>query len=107
MIAAMTVQIAARSGRSRHSSRRPSSRKTTPNESTWPQTTLSNQVIGLTTATTAAASASRSPAAELADHRPDEPADREVGQDRRDLDQVAPTPPQGLPTIPTSHRTYR
>jgi hypothetical protein len=28
-------------------------------------------------------------AAELADHRPDEPADRDVGQDRRDLDQVA------------------
>ena len=27
--------------------------------------------------------------AELADHRPGEPADREVGQDRRDLDEVA------------------
>ena len=32
MIAAMTVKIAARSGRSRHSSRRPSSTNTTPNE---------------------------------------------------------------------------
>ena len=29
------------------------------------------------------------PPAELQDHRPDEPADDEVGQDRRDLDQVA------------------
>ena len=28
-------------------------------------------------------------AAELADHRPGQPADRQVGQDRRDLDQVA------------------
>ena len=36
-------------------SRSPSSRKTTPNESTWPQTTLSNQLTGLTTATKAAA----------------------------------------------------
>ena len=52
--AATTAQIAARSGRSRHSSRRPSRRKTTPTESTWPQTTLSNQLIGLTTATNGA-----------------------------------------------------
>ena len=29
------------------------------------------------------------PTAELADHRPDEVADREVGEDRRDLDEVA------------------
>ena len=33
----MTVKIAARSGRSRHSARTPRRRKTTPNESTWPQ----------------------------------------------------------------------
>src|SRR6476659_1972839 len=72
--------MAARSGRSRHSSRSPSIRKTTPNESTWPHTTLSNQLIGLRTATAAAA---------LTDHRPGEVADDEVGQDRRHLDQVA------------------
>ena len=60
--AAITVKIAARSGRSRHSSRMPSSRKTTPTESTWPQMTLSNQVIGLTTAIAPASSAARGPA---------------------------------------------
>ena len=70
MIAATTVHTAARSGRSRHSSRRPSSMNTTPNESTWPQTTLSNQLIGFTTATNAAASAirSRPPSSRIIDH---------------------------------------
>ena len=59
MIVATTARIAARSGRSRHSSRNPSSMKTTPTESTWPQTTLSNQEIGLKTATAAPTNASR------------------------------------------------
>ena len=62
MSAAITVQIAARSGWSRQSSRTPSRRKTTPNESTWPQTTESNQLTGLATAITAARSAARRPA---------------------------------------------
>ena len=62
MIAAITVRMAARSGRSRHSSRRPSRRKTTPNESTWPQIELSNQVMGLTTTTSAPRRAARRPA---------------------------------------------
>ena len=87
--AAMTVQIAARSGWSRHSARRPSSRKTTPKESTWPQRTESNQVTGLKTTSAAPSEGRRFADADLAGHRPDEPADREVGEDRRDLDQVA------------------
>ena len=57
MTAAIIVKIAARSGRSRHSSRRPSSRNTTPNESTWPHTALSNQLTGLRTKNRAASSA--------------------------------------------------
>ena len=100
MSAATTAKIADRSGWSRHSSRRPSSRKTTPTESTWPQTTLSNQLIGLTTATNAAARATRSPPAELEDHRPDEPADGQVGEDRRDLDQGDADPAGQLPDEP-------
>jgi hypothetical protein len=47
MSAAIMARTAARSDRPRHSSRRESSSTTTPTESTWPQTTLSNQVIGL------------------------------------------------------------
>ena len=47
-IAARTAKNDARSGRPRHRSRKPSSRKITPNESTWPQIALSNQVTGLT-----------------------------------------------------------
>ena len=81
MRAAMTVKIAARSGRSRHSSRRPRRRKTTPNESTWPQSTLSNQVTGFMTVTKAADEREAIAAAELADHRPGQPADGEVGED--------------------------
>ena len=37
--------------------------------------------------------------AELADHRPDQPADGQVGQDRRDLDEVADAA-QGDPDLP-------
>ena len=59
MSAAITVQMAARSGRSRHSSRSPRSRKTTPNESTWPHVTESNQLIGFATAIAAPTSAAR------------------------------------------------
>ena len=79
-----------RSGWSRHSSRRPSSRNTTPNESTWPQTTVSNHETGLTT--TISRPEQRRPLARppsSRDHRPDEAADRDVREDRRDLDQVA------------------
>ena len=39
-------------------------------------------------------------AAELADHRPDELAEGEVGEDRRDLDQVADAAERGCPTPP-------
>ena len=49
--AATTAKIAARSLRAFHSSRTDSSRNTTPKLSTWPQTTESNQVIGLSTTT--------------------------------------------------------
>ena len=104
MTAAMTVKIADRSGWSRHRVRRASSRNTTPNESTWPQATLSNQEIGLRTASRAADQGETVAAAELEDHRPDEVADREVREDRRDLDQVADAAHR-LPTTPTSHRT--
>ena len=98
--AATTAKTADRSGWSRHSSRSPSSRKTTPTESTWPQTTLSNQLIGLTTATNAAIERDASPAAELEDHRPDEPADGQVGEDRRHLDEGDADPADGLPDEP-------
>jgi hypothetical protein len=62
MIAATTVSTAARSGRSRHSSRSPSSRKTTPTASTCPQTTESNQVIGFATTSAPPNTAARRPA---------------------------------------------
>ena len=55
--AAVTARIAARSRRPFHSSRTASSRNTVPNESTWPQMTESNQVIGLTSTTIAASRA--------------------------------------------------
>ena len=54
VMAARTAKTVARSGRSRHSSRTPRSMNTTPTESTWPQMTLSNQVIGLKTTNAAA-----------------------------------------------------
>ncbi len=54
MSAAVTARIAARSGRSFHSSRTASSRNTVPKLSTWPQITESNHVIGLTITTNAA-----------------------------------------------------
>ena len=45
-------------------------------------------------------------AAELPDHRPDEPADDEVGEDRRDLDQVADAAePRGRPARRSTGRT--
>ena len=89
MSAASAARIAARSGRSRHSSRRASSSTTTPTESTWPQTTLSNQVTGFTSTISAPIFADRSLPAELPHHRPHEVGEREVAEDRRDLDQVA------------------
>ena len=98
-IAAMTVKIAARSGWSRHSERRPSSRKTTPTESTWPHTTLSNQKTGLTIDHGRGEEGQALATAELADHRPDEVADGQVGQDRRHLDQVADAA-DGVPDRP-------
>ena len=102
--AAMTAKIAARSGWSRHSARRPSSRKTTPTESTCPQTTLSNQKMGLTTTTAAPSRASRwrPPSSRIIDH--DEVAGREVRDDRRDLDQVADAA-QSVADVPTTHST--
>ena len=54
-----------------------------------PRPTLSNQVTGLKRTSAAPMRAARSLPAELARHRPDEVAEREVGEDRRDLDQVA------------------
>ena len=59
--AATTAKIAARSLRAFHSSRTESSRNTVPKLSTWPQTTESNQVIGLRTTTAAAIVERRSP----------------------------------------------
>ncbi len=58
--AATTARIAERSLRPRHSSRIASSRNTVPKLSTWPQTTESNQVIGLKITTAAAMLARRS-----------------------------------------------
>ena len=58
--AASAARIAARSGRSRQSSRSPSSRTTTPTESTCPQTTLSNHVTGFTRTISAPIFADRS-----------------------------------------------
>ena len=49
MSAASIARTADRSGRSRHSSRRARSRTTTPTESTWPHSALSNHVTGLAT----------------------------------------------------------
>ena len=106
MIAAMTVKIAERSGWSRHSARRARSRNTTPKASTWPHTTLSNQLIGLNTATAAPPSASRS--------RP--PSSRIIDQTSQPMARSAriggtlirsPMPPTASPMMPTSHSTYR
>ena len=58
--AATTARIAARSLRAFHSSRIDSSRNTVPKLSTWPQTTESNHVIGLTTTMAPAIVARRS-----------------------------------------------
>ncbi len=105
--AATTAKIADRSGWSRHSSRRPSSRKTTPTESTWPQTTLSNQLIGLTTATNAAMRATlrRPPSSRTIDQtsQPMARSARIAGT----LIRATPTPPIACPTSPSTHRTYR
>ena len=70
MMAASAARNAARSGRSRHSSRSASSSTTTPTESTWPQTTLSNHVIGLNTTIAAPRRAVRSlaPSSFVIDH---------------------------------------
>ena len=57
---ATTAHTAASSGRFCHSARTPRSMNTTPTESTWPQTTLSNQVIGTNRNSPAPARASRS-----------------------------------------------
>ena len=107
MRAAMTAKIADRSGRSRHRSRSPSRRKTTPTESTWPQTTESNQLIGLTTATNAAPSARlrRAPSSSSIDQtsQPMTRSARIAGI----LISPTPTPPMTWPTMPISHRTYR
>jgi hypothetical protein len=58
--AASVARIAARSGRSRHSSRSASRSTTTPTESTWPQTTLSNHDTGLSSTISAPTRAARS-----------------------------------------------
>ena len=89
MIAAMTVKIAARSGRSRQSSRSAEQEEDdaervdlAPDDAVEPGDRVDDHDRG---------TEQRQPLAptELADHRPDEVADREVGEDRRDLDQVA------------------
>ena len=102
--AAMTVKIAARSGRSRHSSRRPRSRKTTPNESTWPHRTRVEPADRVDDDEGGTDRGRPVAGAELPRHRPDEPGDARVGKDRRDLDQVARLP-ERCPTSPTRHRT--
>ena len=106
MIAATTARIDARSIRPRHSSRSPRSRKTAPNESTWPQIALSNQVTGLIRTTMAA---KRAP-------RRGPPSSRTIewtSQASATSDRIAgnlirsPIPPSAFPTMPSSHRTYR
>jgi hypothetical protein len=104
--AAMTAKIAARSGRSRHSSRSPSNRKTTPNESTWPQVTESNHETGLTTAITAPIRAARrlAPSSSAIDQtsQPIATSARIGGSLMR-----SPMLPVAWPARPTSHRTKR
>ncbi len=99
--------MAARSGWSRQVSRRPSSRNTTPTESTCPQTTLSNQLIGLTTAMPAAARARlrRPPSSRIIDQtsQPMARSARIAGI----LIRNTPTPPMALPIMPMTHSTYR
>ncbi len=79
---------------------------TTPNESTWPQTTLSNQLIGFTTATNAAARASRSrpPSSRTIDHA-SQPIARSAMIGGTLISSTL-TPPTSWPTSPTSHSTY-
>ena len=104
--AATTARIAARSGRSFHSSRTASSRNTVPKLSTCPHTTESNQVIGLTR-TTIAASRARPTVT------PRSSTMRYTTYARTTSVMIAgslirsPTPPSVLPTMPTSHRAYR
>ena len=89
MSAAITVKIAARSGRSRHSSRSAEQQEhdaervdLAPDHAVEPGDRVDDDERGADQRRPLAA-------AELPDHRPDEPAEREVGEDRRDLDQVA------------------
>ena len=105
-IAATTAKNDARSGRRRHRSRRPSRRKTTPTESTWAQMALSNQVTGLT----------RNRIAPIRAARREPPSSRTnewISQATATSATIAgslirsPMPPSALPTMPTSHRTYR
>jgi hypothetical protein len=101
--AAITAQMAARSGRSRQSSRSPSSRKTTPNESTWPHVTESNQVTGLMTNSAAPNSAARRLA----------PSSWAIDQTSQPIATSAriggilirsPMPPSACPMTPTMYR---
>jgi hypothetical protein len=102
--AAITAQTAARSGRSRQSSRRPSNRNTTPNESTWPHVTESNQVTGLTTNSAAPKSAARRLA-------PNSCAIDQTSQPIATSARIggilirSPTPPVACPISPTRYRT--
>ena len=118
MTAATVAQSAERSGRSFQSSRTASNRNTTPNESTWPQTTLSNQVIGLKTYSAAATSATRrAPPSSWAIFQSSQPTTRSAmigGSLSRSRPvqspfiagtEWMPTAFSRLPTTPTSHRT--
>ena len=87
--AATTARIAARSLRAFHSSRTDSSRNTVPKLSTWPQITESNQVIGFDDHDRAGDRRPPLADAEVAGHEVDDEAEDDVGEDRRQLDQVA------------------
>ena len=102
--AAMTVAMAARSGLSRHSSRIPISRNTTPNESTWPHRTESNHDTGLATTRAAPINPARRlpPSSRTIDqtNQPSATSLRIAGILIR-----SPMWPVAFPTDPTSHRT--
>ena len=104
--AATTANAAASSRRSRRRARRPSSMKTEPTTSAWPQIALLNQVTGLNMITAAAIRARRRDA-------PSSCAMLKTRQARARSVTMgisltsSPTPPNGLPIRPRSHRKRR
>ena len=106
MIAATVVRIAARSDRPRHSSRTARRRTSVPTESTWAQTALSNQVTGTRRKTAGGGERASAARAQLGGQGEDGQGEAQVGDDRRQLEEVAdrdgerlgdePEPPQDV-----------